>query len=104
LGLEFLNDYREKRAAAGIHTHALTPHTELAHQYATNGEDEKMLFIRTFYPNQSYTAPVEIDIYGDKVAFISFGETQMATIINSPTIAEAMRQIIQLCIESANKA
>lgn len=102
LSSEFLADYRKKRAEAGIYTHALTPHTETAHRHVTDGEDVKMLFIRSFLPNDSYTAPVEIDIYGDKVAFISFGKTQMATIINSPPIAEAMRQIIQLYSKSLN--
>lgn len=103
LDLNYLNNYKIKRASLNIHTHALTPHTEIGHQNATNGDDEKMLFIRTFYPNQSYTAPVEIDVYGDKVAFIAFGETQMTTIITSPPIAEAMRQIIKLYTESINK-
>lgn len=96
LGLEYLEEYREKRSAAGIHTYGLTTYTKYGHKASIDGTDEQMLFIRTFMPEQSYTAPVEIDIYGDKVAFISFGETQMATIINSPTIAEAMRQIIKL--------
>jgi len=96
LGLEFLEKYREKRAATGIHTYGITTYTKYGHKASIDGTDEAMLFIRTFIPDNSYTAPVEIDIYGDKVAFISFGETQMATIINSPTIAEAMRQIIKI--------
>lgn len=103
LDLTYLQNYKEKRASLNIHTYALTPHTEIGHQNAANGDDEKMLFIRTFYPNQSYTAPVEIDVYGDKVAFIAFGETQMTTIITSPPIAEAMRQILKLYTESIKK-
>lgn len=92
----FLDNYREDRAKAGIHTYALTPNTDIARKHAMSGEDEKLLFHRTFVPQDSYTAPVEIDVYGNKVAFISFGETQMATIIQSPAIAEAMRQLIKL--------
>jgi len=99
LGLDYLEDYREKRAAAGIHTYGLTTYTKYGYKASTDGTDEQMLFIRTFMPEQSYTAPVEIDIYANKVAFISFGETQMATIIDSPTIAEAMRQIVKLLSE-----
>jgi sugar-specific transcriptional regulator TrmB len=93
VGVEYLDSYREKRAAAGINTYALTPTTIQAIRYHKNNVDEKMLFHRTFIPDDVYDAPVEIDIYGSKVAFIAFGDTQMATIIDSPSIAEAMRQL-----------
>ena len=96
LGIEYLNNYRKKRAELGIHTYALTPNTEAAQRHIQSNEDSQMLFHRTLLPNNSYTAPVEIDIYGSKTAFISFGDTQMATIIDSPVIAESMRQIMQL--------
>lgn len=96
MGLEYLNNYRKKRAELGIHTYALTPWTEHTQSRMTNGEDKAMLFHRTVLPKDAYTAPVEIDIYGNKTAFISFGETQMATIIDSPAIAESMRQLMQL--------
>ncbi len=93
---EYWSKYRKNRAELGINTYAITPVTELAKSHLEN-EDEQMLFHRTFLPNNSdYDAPVEIDVYGDKVALIAFGETEMATIINSPPIAEAMRQILQL--------
>ena len=96
MGLEYLNDYRKKRAELGIHTYALTPTTATAQQRIRSNEDANMLFHRTLLPINTYTAPVEIDIYGNKVAFISFGGTQMATIIDSPVIAESMRQLMQL--------
>lgn len=96
LGLEYLNNYRQKRANSGIHTFALAPDTEIGRHNASSGEDTRMLFHRTILPNNTYTAPVEIDIYGDKVALIAFGETQMATVITSPLIAEAMRQLLKL--------
>lgn len=93
LGLEYLDNYRTKRAALGIHTYALTPDTEIGRRHAKSGEDEKMLFHRTILPSDTYTAPVEIDVYGNKVALIAFGETQMATVITSPLVAEAIRQL-----------
>lgn len=96
LGLEYLDNYRKQRAELGIHTYGLTPATENARIRMNSAEDKTMLFHRTLLPVGSYTAPVEIDIYGSKVAFIGFGETQMATIIDSPPIAESMRQIMQL--------
>lgn len=103
LGLEYLNTYRQARADAGVTTYALTPDTDIARQHAMSGEDKAMRFHRTFLPEDSYTAPVEIDVYGSKIAFISFGETQMATIIDSPAISEAMRQIMRLAVELLRK-
>jgi len=94
LGEDFLNRYRAKRAKLGINTFALTPDTPVAKLNAK--DDRDMLFHRTLMPVDTYTAPVEIDVYGNKVALIAFGETQMATIIDSPPIAEAMRQILQI--------
>lgn len=96
LGIDYLDTYRYERAEAGIHTYALTPDTKVGRAHSLGGEDERMLFHRTVLPTQSYTAPVEIDVYGNKAAFIAFGDTQMATIIDSPPVAEAMRQIIRL--------
>ena len=99
LGMQYLDNYRRQRAEKGIHTFALTPKTEIGLHHQLSGEDEEMLFHRTFLPDGIYTAPVEIDVYGDKVAFIAFGDTQMATIVDSPPIAEAMRQV--LCLLSS---
>ena len=62
-----------------------------------------MRYHRTPLPDNTYTAPVEIDVYGDKVALIAFGETQMATIITSPPIAESLRQVLRIII-SAHKS
>jgi len=99
LGTEYLDTYRKQRAATGIQTYALTPDTEVGRQHQATGEDERMQFHRTLLPDRSYTAPVEIDVYGTKVALISFGETQMATVIDSPAIADAIRQIMQLLVK-----
>ena len=96
LGNDYFEQYRIDRASAGIDTYALTPMTELSYQHIKSGNDAQMRYHRTPLPENSYTAPVEIDVYDTKVAIIAFGETQMATIIDSAPIAEAMRQIMQL--------
>jgi hypothetical protein len=103
LGLDYLDTYRKKRAEAGIHTYALTPITEVGLQHHRSGADDTMLFHRTFLPSDSYTAPVEIDVYGKKVALITYGDTQMATIIDSAPIAEAMRQLLSLLTNTLTK-
>lgn len=99
----FLKKYRDQLPLLGIHTYALTPVTKAAIKYAKTGRDEAILFHRTWMPEEDYTAPVAIQVYGDKVALISFGETQMATIITSPVIAEAMRQILKIMTEYYKK-
>lgn len=92
----FLHQYREQLPKLGIHTYALTPDTPGARKIASSGRDDEVNLHRTFFPANIYTAPVAIHIYGTKVAFIQFGETPMTTIIESPFIAEAMRQIHQI--------
>jgi sugar-specific transcriptional regulator TrmB len=95
LGKDYLDKYRAQRAKRGINTYALTPDMPIAREHMKRA-DAEMLFHRTLIPHDAYTAPVEIDVYGDKTALIAFGDTQMATIIDSPPIAEAMRQMMKI--------
>lgn len=90
---DLIEIHREQRATKGIKTIALTPETPHAKQYAADGTDEKYLFERTMMPVDAYRSPVEIMIYGKKVALISYGETEIVTIITSPVIAAAFREI-----------
>jgi sugar-specific transcriptional regulator TrmB len=89
----FLRKYRDQLPKLGIHTYAITPDTPRARKMATSGRDQEINFHRTFMPAEAYTAPIAVHIYGNKVAFIQFGETPMTTIVESPHLAEAMRQI-----------
>jgi sugar-specific transcriptional regulator TrmB len=99
MGEDYLDKYRHKRAQLGINTYALTPDTPVARRHMQQ-DDRALLFHRTLLPPDAYTAPVEIDVYGAKTALIAFGKTQMATIIDSPLIAEAMRQMMKLIQQS----
>ena len=89
----FLLKFRTDRAKNNIVTHALTPDYPEARKYASDGTDAQMNFDRIFMPADAYTGKVEIDVYGNKVALIAFGETQMATVISSPAIADAMKHV-----------
>ena len=93
LPVAFFEELQDKKVALGIHTYLLAPLDARATQAAHSNQDVQTLTHRTFYPNNIYTEPVELQIYGDKVAFIAYGETQMATIITSPLIAAAMQQL-----------
>ena len=95
----FIHSYRDQRPLLGIHTYGLTPVDTHAIRNVKTGRDEAILFHRTWMPEEDYTAPVEIQAYGDKVALIAFGDTQMATIITSPVIAEAIRQILKIMMK-----
>ena len=54
---------------------------------------DKFLLTRTLLPPEEYDSPVEIDIFGDNVAFINYSKNGMSTLIESPEIADAMRQM-----------
>lgn len=93
---DLIKIFRERRTARGIKTVALTPATPHAKQYMADGTDEKYLFERTMMPLDAYESPVEIMIYGKKVALISYGEAEIVTIITSPLIAAAFREIFSM--------
>lgn len=91
LGREFLAEYIKQRIKSNIRVVALTPLRPTANRDPK--VDEEWLFDRTWFAPEAYTAEVEVDIYGDKVALISYGDEVMATIIQSPQIATAMKQL-----------
>jgi sugar-specific transcriptional regulator TrmB len=96
---DFLVTYKKKRAKIGIQTRALSPKNERS--VKASEQDKAFLIDRVWLQPQDYSAAVEVDIYADKFALISFGEEAMGLIIESPQIAEAMRQIFQLAKRGA---
>ena len=102
--VEFLDDYRKQRAILGMRVYALTPAAPNSIKHVRAGGDNAWNFERVWMPRDAYSAPTEIQVYGDKVALIAYGETQMATIITSPAIAEAMRQILKIMMEHYSKS
>lgn len=91
---EFFAKFRKQRARLGIQTRALTP--DIASAVHNDEADKQNNFIRTWLPADAYDANVEWDIYGDKVALISYGEEAIGMIIESPQIAASFRQIFEL--------
>lgn len=93
----FLKKYREQLPILGIHTYALTSVYSGAIKKHKTGRDDATLFHRVWMPEEDYTTPVSIHVYGDKVSFASYsGSAPMAVIITSPVVAESMRQILKL--------
>ncbi len=97
-----LYSYMQARADAGIHAYGLAPHTPEREAYA-KANDKKLRRTMTWCKPSDYKSPVEISIYGNKVAFISFEKETHATILDSPTIAKAMKELFQLAQAGASK-
>lgn len=93
---DFFDEYKKERLKRGIHTYTLSPMSESAKKGVTEGLDKQTNVHRTFIPDEVYTQPVEIEAYGDKIAFIAYGETQMATVITSPPIAAALKEVFKM--------
>lgn len=93
-GKEILGDFIARRIKNQIEVVALTPFLDDSNTDPV--KDEADLLDRQFMPADSYTAPVEIDIYGNRTSFISYGEELTGIIIDNPHIALAMQQIFQL--------
>jgi sugar-specific transcriptional regulator TrmB len=96
MGKGVLSVWRKKPSTKGITTHFLGPDTESASQ----GEvDELYLIDKTWMREEDYTSPVEWCAYGDKLAIISYGDEASSTIIQSPQISEAFKQLHCLLTE-----
>ena len=89
--LEGLEKFKEARVEAGIEAENITPSEFINNNSAEM--KEKFLLTRTLLPPEEYDSPVEIDIFGDNVAFINYSKNGMSTLIESPEIADAMRQM-----------
>jgi hypothetical protein len=97
-----LMDYMQERARRGIATEMISPYQK---GFAVSLEREPELKREvTWVPPDAYVSPVEISIYNGRVAITSFGEEAVATIIESPQIASAMREIFALAKAGADDA
>ncbi|HVS78830.1 MAG TPA: helix-turn-helix domain-containing protein [Candidatus Saccharimonadales bacterium] len=92
---DVLYQYMNKRAKQNITAHGLAPYTPGTYEYAQKN-DKELKRDMAWFPPKAYTAPVEISIYGDKVSLISFGKEAIGTIIESPQIAQALRELFAM--------
>ena len=92
---DYMTDIRHMARKAEIPRFAITPDRPKAPiNYLES--DPYMLLKRTWIAADAYTAPVEWNSYGDKLAIMSFGKEATGLIIESPQIAEAFRQLYAL--------
>lgn len=93
--------YVKRRAKLGITASVIVASGEFSKQYAENNEKELRETITVsaeLFPFQH-----EVDIYGNKVAFIHFkkGEPLVGIIINHPKVAQTMKAWFDLAWEGA---
>lgn len=90
----WFGNYLLRQAQAGIKAHALTvDDADTNHDPAI---DKARNVVRTWLRPQDYTAPVQIDTYGDKVSILSFGKEVFGILIENAPLAMAIRQIFDL--------
>ncbi len=89
---EMLEEFKLARAENNIESEDITP-SEFTNNKSDEMRKKYLLVTRTLLPPNEYDSPVEIDIFGDNVAFINFSKNGMSTLIESPEIADAMRQM-----------
>lgn len=96
-----LEDFKKARVEANIISEDITPSEFTSN---TNKDSQKWLLTRTLLPPDEYDSPVEIDIFGDNVAFLNYAKNGMSTLIESPEIADAMRQFFLFAKKYIRKA
>lgn len=96
-----LEDFKKRRVEAKIEARNITCYD---FSKLNNEKAKKNLIDRTVLPGSEYDSPIEIDIFGNSVAFINFAKNGMSTLIDSPEIADAMRQVFLFARKYIRKA
>ena len=95
LGFTAVHYLRLRIAASHIPRHIISPDVpEVAVDWRQS--DKRHSITRTWFDADEYTAPVEWSVFGNKVAAISFGKEAIGMVIDSPQIAESLRQIFAM--------
>lgn len=98
-----IKDFIKKRVVKGIKVKAITP-KDIVQDGNQHKKDAQILFERTWVDKNYYNSPVEINVYGNKLAILSFDNELIGMIIESPQIARAYRQIFMLADAGARVA
>lgn len=91
--------YLKRQTESGMKAYAITVDDEYTnHDPAI---DAARNVVRTWIRPQDYTAPVQIDAYGDRVALFCFGKEFFGIIIESALLATAIRDLFKLADKGA---
>ena len=86
-----VKEFIAKRVKKNIKVTAIVPS-----DFDDPEKDARWLMKRFNVEKEAYTAPVEIDIFGDKAAILSFGDELVGMIIESKQIAQSLKQLFSL--------
>jgi len=98
LGKEFADEYKTRRKKASINVRVLAPETpELKKELETAQKD-----LRTyrFVPQEKFPFTMELNIYGNKIALMSFKE-ELGIIIESNEISQNLALLFELAWNGA---
>ena len=93
LGADFADEYKNKRVKAKITVRAIGPDTEEIKEYKKT--DQKDLKETRLVDKNVFPFSIEMNIYGNKLAFMSFQES-LGLIVESNEIAKNMRFLFEL--------
>jgi sugar-specific transcriptional regulator TrmB len=94
-GSKQMRELRSEFASSGIKRLVFSPDSPSI-PLKWQETDKERLIERVFMEEDDYTASVEWDVFGDKLAIISYGEEVIGMIIESPQIAEGFRQLLKI--------
>jgi HTH-type transcriptional regulator, sugar sensing transcriptional regulator len=98
LGDEFAEEYIEKRKTAQITVRAICPDTEEMEIYKSI--DKEFLKTTRLVPRKDFPFTIEMNIYGNRLALLSFKE-EMGIIIESNEIANNLKLLFELAWRGA---
>ncbi len=93
LGQDFADEYIKKRKKAQITVKVIAPDLEELINYKK--QDKKYIKETRLVPANKFPFTIEMNIYGNKLAFMSFAE-EMGLIVESNEIADNMRSLFKL--------
>lgn len=96
----FFPDYYKRRAGKNIKIRSIFPDTPEARERVKNNKEEKREAI--LVPKEKYSFTPEINIYDNKVVFLSLKE-RFALIIESEELADALKKSFELSWLGAKK-
>jgi sugar-specific transcriptional regulator TrmB len=98
LGQNFADEYKTKRVKAQITVQVIGPDTQEIKEYKKT--DQKDLKETRLVPKEDFPFSIEMNIYGNKVAFMNFQES-LGLIIESNEIAKNMQFLFELAWRGA---
>jgi len=93
LGEDFSDDYVTKRTKAGIPVRAIMPSSDLLHKSYVQKNLSHLRIVKLI-DEKKYNFPIEINIYSNKIALMSFRD-ELGLIIESDEISKMLKMMFE---------